>query len=35
VRVLFHREPERAIGIAGQWLAPGGTVWTFFDLPAR
>jgi ubiquinone/menaquinone biosynthesis C-methylase UbiE len=32
VRVgLFHREPERAHGIAGRWLAPGGTVSSFYD----
>jgi ubiquinone/menaquinone biosynthesis C-methylase UbiE len=32
VRVgLFHREPARAHGIAGRWLAPGGTVSSFYD----
>lgn len=32
VRVgLFHREPERARGIAERWLAPGGTLLTVFD----
>jgi ubiquinone/menaquinone biosynthesis C-methylase UbiE len=34
VRVgLFHREPERAHGIAERWLAPGGAVFAFFDPP--
>lgn len=32
VRVgLFHREPERARGIAERWLAPGGKLLTVFD----
>jgi ubiquinone/menaquinone biosynthesis C-methylase UbiE len=31
---LFHREPERAHGLAERWLAPGGTVFAFFDAPA-
>ena len=32
VRVgLFHREPERAHGIAERWLAPGGSVSSFYD----
>jgi len=32
VRVgLFHREPERAHGIAERWLAPGGAVFSFYD----
>jgi ubiquinone/menaquinone biosynthesis C-methylase UbiE len=35
VRVgLFHREPERAHALAERWLAPGGTVRTFFDAPS-
>ncbi|MBA3492269.1 MAG: class I SAM-dependent methyltransferase [Rubrobacteraceae bacterium] len=35
VRVgLFHREPERAHGIARRWLAPGGAVFAFFDQPS-
>jgi ubiquinone/menaquinone biosynthesis C-methylase UbiE len=35
VRVgLFHREPDRARGIAERWLAPGGTIHAFFDPPA-
>ena len=34
VRVgLFHREPERAHGLAEKWLAPGGAVSSFFDPP--
>jgi ubiquinone/menaquinone biosynthesis C-methylase UbiE len=34
VRVgLFHREPERARGLAERWLAPGGRVFAFFDEP--
>jgi ubiquinone/menaquinone biosynthesis C-methylase UbiE len=34
VRVgLFHREPERARRLAERWLAPGGTLHTFFDEP--
>lgn len=36
VRVgLFHREPERARGLAERWLAPGGSVFAFFDTPSR
>jgi ubiquinone/menaquinone biosynthesis C-methylase UbiE len=35
VRVgLFHREPERARGIAERWLAPGGKIQAFYDGPA-
>jgi ubiquinone/menaquinone biosynthesis C-methylase UbiE len=35
VRVgLFHREPERARGIVERWLAPGGSVFVFFDEPS-
>ncbi len=30
---LFHREPERARGIARRWLAPGGELFAFFDAP--
>ncbi len=30
----FHREPERARGIAERWLAPGGAVFVVFDQPA-
>jgi len=34
VRVgLFHREPERARGLAERWLAPGGSLRAFFDPP--
>jgi ubiquinone/menaquinone biosynthesis C-methylase UbiE len=34
VRVgLFHREPDRARGLAERWLAPGGTLAAFFDSP--
>jgi ubiquinone/menaquinone biosynthesis C-methylase UbiE len=34
VRVgLFHREPDRAHGLAERWLAPGGEVRAFFDEP--
>jgi ubiquinone/menaquinone biosynthesis C-methylase UbiE len=34
VRVgLFHRDPDRAHGIAERWLAPGGAVFAFFDPP--
>jgi methyltransferase family protein len=34
VRVaLFHREPDRARRLAERWLAPGGTVFSFFDPP--
>ena len=36
VRVgLFHRDPDRARGIVEAWLAPGGSVFTFFDPPTR
>ncbi|MGE5636925.1 MAG: class I SAM-dependent methyltransferase [Nocardioidaceae bacterium] len=36
VRVgLFHRDPERAHGLAERWLAPGGKVLAFFDSPSR
>jgi ubiquinone/menaquinone biosynthesis C-methylase UbiE len=35
VRVgLFHREPERARALAEPWLAPGGTIRSFFDPPS-
>ena len=35
VRVgLFHRDPDRAYGIAERWLAPGGSVRAFFDPPS-
>lgn len=35
VRVgLFHRNPERARGIAERWLAPGGALFVFFDQPS-
>lgn len=35
VRVgLFHRDPERARGLAEGWLAPGGEILTFFDPPS-
>ena len=34
VRVgLFHREPERAHGLAEKWLAPGGAISACFDAP--
>ena len=34
VRVgLFHRDPERARGIAESWLAPGGELYVFYDQP--
>ena len=34
VRVgLFHRDPEGARRIAQSWLAPGGSVFAFFDPP--
>jgi ubiquinone/menaquinone biosynthesis C-methylase UbiE len=34
VRVgLFHREPDRARGLAERWLAPGGTLSAFIDSP--
>jgi ubiquinone/menaquinone biosynthesis C-methylase UbiE len=32
---LFHRDPDRAYGIANRWLAPGGAVLSFFDPPSR
>ncbi len=36
VRVgLFHRDPERARRLVERWLAPGGEVFTFFDLPSK
>ncbi|HZO59289.1 MAG TPA: class I SAM-dependent methyltransferase [Solirubrobacterales bacterium] len=36
VRVgMFHRDPDRARGLAAGWLAPGGAVFAFFDEPAR
>jgi ubiquinone/menaquinone biosynthesis C-methylase UbiE len=36
VRVgLFARDPERARSLAERWLAPGGSVSSFFDPPAR
>jgi ubiquinone/menaquinone biosynthesis C-methylase UbiE len=36
VRVgLFHREPERALGLVEPWLTPGGRVETFFDSPTQ
>jgi ubiquinone/menaquinone biosynthesis C-methylase UbiE len=31
---LFHRDPDRARGLAERWLAPGGEVVSFFDAPA-
>jgi ubiquinone/menaquinone biosynthesis C-methylase UbiE len=35
VRVgLFHRDPERARGIAEGWLTPGGELFVFFDQPS-
>ena len=35
VRVgLFHRESKRASGIVERWLAPGGEVFVFYDLPS-
>ena len=34
VRVgLFHREPDRARGLAEPWLAPSGRLLSFFDPP--
>jgi ubiquinone/menaquinone biosynthesis C-methylase UbiE len=34
VRVgLFHRDPDRARGLAAPWLAPGGKLFAFFDEP--
>ena len=36
VRVgLFQREPDRARSIVGSWLAPGGRIFAFFDVPSR
>jgi ubiquinone/menaquinone biosynthesis C-methylase UbiE len=36
VRVgLFHRDPKRARRLAEPWLAPGGSIHSFFDEPAR
>jgi ubiquinone/menaquinone biosynthesis C-methylase UbiE len=36
VRVgLFHRDPDRARSLVERWLAPGGSVFTFFDPPGR
>ncbi len=36
VRVgLFHRDPERARRLVERWLASGGEVFTFFDLPSE
>ena len=36
VRVgLFHRDPERARRLVERWLAPGGEVFTFFNLPSE
>lgn len=35
VRVgLFHREPERAQALVAPWLAPGGRLHAFYDIPA-
>jgi ubiquinone/menaquinone biosynthesis C-methylase UbiE len=35
VRVgLFNRDPERARRLAERWLAPGGSIHSFFDEPA-
>ncbi|HUQ59286.1 class I SAM-dependent methyltransferase [Lentzea sp.] len=34
VRVgLFHRDPDRARSLVQPWLAPGGRVLSFFDVP--
>jgi ubiquinone/menaquinone biosynthesis C-methylase UbiE len=30
---LFHRDPDRARGLAERWLSPGGEVVSFFDAP--
>jgi ubiquinone/menaquinone biosynthesis C-methylase UbiE len=30
----FHRDPNRARGFVERWLAPGGTVFSFFDNPS-
>ncbi|MDX3662136.1 class I SAM-dependent methyltransferase [Streptomyces sp. ID05-26A] len=36
VRVgLFHRDPDRARALVEPWLAPGGRVLSFFDVPVR
>lgn len=36
VRVgLFDRDPTRARALAERWLAPGGSLFTFFDAPSR
>jgi ubiquinone/menaquinone biosynthesis C-methylase UbiE len=36
VRVgLFHRDPERGRRLAERWLAPGGSIHSFYDEPAR
>jgi hypothetical protein len=36
VRVgLFARESDRARSLAERWLAPGGSISSFFDPPAR
>ena len=36
VRVgLFHREPDRAHQLVEPWLAPGGSIRSFFDPPVR
>ena len=36
VRVgLFDRDPTRARALAESWLAPGGSLFTFFDAPSR
>ena len=32
---LFHREPERARALVEPWLAPGGSIESFFDPPGR
>ncbi|MGH2796926.1 MAG: class I SAM-dependent methyltransferase [Gaiellaceae bacterium] len=35
VRVgLFHRDPDGVRGLAEQWLAPGGAVFDFYDVPS-
>jgi ubiquinone/menaquinone biosynthesis C-methylase UbiE len=35
VRVgLFDRDPDRAHSLAERWLAPGGSVFAFFDRPS-
>ena len=30
---LFHRDPERARGLAERWLAPGGELLVIYDQP--